>query len=566
VGIAAARVRAAYQRISEVDRPEVWITLRPEADVLEEAERVDRALAGGADFPLAGKVVAVKDNVDVAGLPTTAGCAAFAYVPETSAPTVARLVAAGAVVLGKTNLDQFACGLVGTRTPYGAVRNAFVPERIAGGSSAGSAVAVALGIADIGVGTDTAGSGRVPAAFQGIVGFKPTLGVLSTRGVVPASRSYDCVCVFAGSVAEAEVAAALMVDTSASVWPADAPLAAPPAPVIAVPREGQLDELADDWADAFRTVVRRLEEGGALILPIDVAPFLEAGKLLYESAVVAERYAAVGGFIDEHPDAIDPTVREIISAARSHEAHVFARDRERIDDARSLALAALADADALLLPTVAEHPTLEAVAADPVGVNRRLGRYTNFANLFGLSAVSVPAGEAGGGPFGVTVFARPFADYVATDVARLITCEPPSHSPVVGRAAPLLLVLGAHLSGQPLNHQLTSRGARLLRPVRTAPLYRLHALATEPPKPGLLEVGPDGCSVEGELWQLTPAGLASLLADLPQPMLLGPVELAEGAVVTGFFCHASATEGAEDISDVGGWRDYLAAIPSRGAL
>jgi allophanate hydrolase len=494
-----------------------------------------------------------------------AGRAACAYEPETSAPAVGRLVDAGAVVIGKTNLDQFATGLVGTRTPYGAVRNAFLPDRVAGGSSAGSAVAVALGIADIGVGTDTAGSGRVPAAFQGIVGLKPTLGIVSTRGVVPASRSYDCISVFAGSVAVAEAAVALMVEPSARARAADAPLAAPPAPVIAVPREGQLGELADDWADAFDAVVRRLEAAGALVVAIDVAPFLDAGKLLYESALVAERYAAVGSFVEEHPDGIDPTVRAIIVAAGSHDAHAFARDRERVDDARSRAFASFAGADALLLPTVAEHPTLDAVAADPVGVNRRLGRYTNFANLFGLSAVAVPSGEVGGGPFGVTVFARPFADRVATDVARLITGEPPSQIAVASGTAQPLLVLGAHLSDQPLNHQLTGRGARLLGPVRTAPRYRLYALATEPPKPGLLDVGADGCSVEGELWQLPPAGLASLLGELPEPMLLGAVQLADGSVVTGFFCHASATDGAEDISGFGGWRRYLAAIPSGGA-
>jgi allophanate hydrolase len=509
-------------------------------------------------------VVAVKDNVDVAGLPTTAGCPEFAYIPVTSAPAVARLVACGAIVLGKTNLDQFATGLVGTRTPYGAVRNAFLPDRVAGGSSAGSAVAVALGLADLGIGTDTAGSGRVPAAFQGIVGFKPTLGLIPTDGVVPASRSYDCVSMFAASVTAAEAAVAMMAEPSGRAWPADAPLAAPAAPVVAIP-DAQLDDLAEGWSEAFEAAVRLLEAAGARIVEVDVTPFLEGARLLYESALVAERYTAVGAFVDEHPDAIDPTVRTIMAAARSHPAHVFAHDRARVEEARARALETIEGSDVLLLPTVPEHPTLAAVAADPLVLNRRLGRYTNFANLFDLSAVAVPAGEAAGVQFGVTVYARAFADRVAADVARVVTGEPTTRAPVVGQPAQSLLVLGAHLSGQPLNHELTRRGARLIGPVRTAPRYRLHALATEPPKPGLLEVGPEGCSVEGELWQLPPAGLASLLAALPEPMLLGAVELEDGSLVTGFFCHASAVEGAEDISGFGGWRAYLGAVPSRGA-
>jgi allophanate hydrolase len=543
------RVQLAYERIAEAGRPEVWIHLRPEADLRAEAERLDPSL------PLAGQLVAVKDNVDVAGLPTTAGCPAFAYVPEVSAPCVEALRRAGALVLGKTNLDQFATGLVGTRSPYGAVACAADAKRVAGGSSSGSAVAVALGLADLGLATDTAGSGRIPAAFNGIAGFKPTRGTISTAGIVPASRSYDCVGVFAATVAQAEAAVAAMAPTGRRAWPDDAPRAASPAPVVAVP--DTLDGLGPGYEEAFAAAVARLDAAGATIVEIDVAPFVEGGRLLYESALAAERYAAVGRFIDLQPAAIDPSVRAIIGGARDASAHELARDRARVEDARVRADAALDGADALLLPTAPEHPTLGEVAADPLGVNRRLGRFTSFANLFDLAAVSVPTGEARGLPFGVTVYARAFADRVAADLARLLADEP-SGGVLAGPAGLPLFVIGAHLSGQPLNHQLSERGARRVGRRRTAPRYRLHALRTEPPKPGLLDVGTGGASVEGELWELPPATLARLLAALPEPMLLGAVELADGTSVTGFFCHALATEGSPDISSYGGWRAYLA--------
>ncbi len=559
-------MRAAYERIRQVDRPEVWITLRPEADALEDARRVDRDLAAGAELPLAGTAVAVKDNIDVAGLPTTAGCPDFAYIPEATAPAVARLVTAGAVVIGKTNLDQFATGLVGMRSPYGSVRHPSLADRIAGGSSSGSAVAVAVGICDIGVGTDTAGSGRIPAAFQGLVGFKPTLGVVPTGGIVPASRSYDCVSVFSTSVAAAEAAVAVMAGPPGRPWPAEAPLAAPPSPVIAIPEDGALGVLAPGWDEAFAAVVERLSSNGAQIVRVPVAAFLEGARLMYEGAIVAERYAAVGEFIDAHPESIDPSVRTIIGGARDIRAHELVRDRERVAAACADALEAMAAADVLLLPTAPEHPSPDAVAADPIGVNYRLGRLASFANLFDMAAVSVPAGDAGGGPFGVTVYSRAFGDRVAADVARRVAREPAAAGLTLGSGGHPLFVLGAHLSGQPLNGQLTARGARPLRKVRTASRYRMFALATEPIKPGLLEVGAGGASVDGELWELPPAALATVLAELPEPMLLGSVELDDGSFVTGFFCQASATSGADDISDFGGWRAYLSWRETESAL
>jgi allophanate hydrolase len=556
---AAERVIAAYRRIGEVDRPEVWISLRPLGDALADALEVD-GRADGASPPLAGLTLAVKDNVDVAGLPTTAGCPAFAYRPERSAPAVQRLVDAGAVVLGKTNLDQFATGLAGTRSPYGAVRDARRPERVSGGSSSGSAVAVSLGIADLAVGTDTAGSGRVPAAFQGIVGFKATVGLVPAGGVVPACRTLDCVTVFAADLALAETAIALMAGPPGRPWTAGAPSGAPPAPRVAVPSAAQLGALTPAARTAFADAAARLRDAGAELIDVDLAPFLEAGRLLYDGAFVAERHAAVGAFVAAHRSDVDPTVGPIIEAAGAVAAHALVADGGRLDALRASAYAQLAGADALLLPTTTAQPMLADVAADPVGANARLGVYSTCCNLLDLCAVAVPAGEADGGPFGVTVLAPAFADRVAADVAGLLLGAPAApRSAALAPPAIELLVVGAHRAGQPLNAELTGRGARLMRTVHTAPAYRLLRLDTSPPKPGLVRVAEDGAAVEGELWRVPPAGLASLLEALPPPMALGSVALEDGTRAVGFLCEPLAAEGAEDITAHGSWPAYLAA-------
>jgi allophanate hydrolase len=566
-GTAVERVLAAYRRIAEVDRPEIWITLRPVGDVLVDAELVDAGVAAGERLPLAGRLVAVKDNIDVAGLPTTAACPDYAYSPEVSSPAVERLIGAGAIVLGKTNLDQFATGLVGVRSPYGPVRDARRPERISGGSSSGSAVAVALGLVDLALGTDTAGSGRVPAALQGIVGIKATRGLVPTLGVVPACRSLDCVTVLARTLPAAEQAMALITgpsptDPTSRVAPPDAPLAAPPRPRIAVPGRDQLINLSPAWVAAFERTAARLAAAGAELVPVDLTPFLAAARLLYDGAFVAERYAAVGDFVTEHPEAVDPTVRAIIAAAGGIPAQHYLDDVARLDEFRLAAAAALGDADALLLPTTTDHPTIAEVQADPVGVNSRLGTYTNFCNLLDLCAVAVPSGETvHGDDVGVSVIARTFADRVAVDVARLITGDPaPETPPDTGCA---LVVVGAHLSGQPLNHQLTSRGARLVGPVSTSADYALFLLATEPPKPGLVRVAGGGRPIAAELWELPPAGLASFLTELPSPMALGQVRLEDGSSRTGFLVEPVAVAGAQEITGFGGWRNYLARPSAR---
>nr|WP_199824043.1 allophanate hydrolase [Streptomyces sp. NBRC 109706] len=562
------RVEESLRLLAEAARPEAWIVVRDADELRAEAAELDLRVAGGDALPLAGLVFGVKDNIDVAGLPTTAGCPGYAYRPKEDAPAVARLRAAGALVIGKTALDQFATGLVGTRSPYGAVRSAGDPARVSGGSSSGSAVAVALGIVDFALGTDTAGSGRVPAAFQGIVGLKPTLGLVPTEGVVPAARSFDCVTVFARSVRAAEEVGAVLdagpPDAGGRAWPADAPLAAPPAPVVAIPSPEGLGVLASDWLAAFEGAVRRLEAAGARVRRIDIGPFLRAAELLYEGAFAAERYAAVGAFLDDPETGpapgVDPQVRAIITAAGRLPAHRYAADRGLLTELRHQALARLDGCDALLLPTAPEHPTLAEVAADPIGVNSRLGLFTNFVNLLDLSAVAVPAGEVNGGPFGVTVIARAFADRVAGDIARLVTGEP-AGAPGWGPPGLPLVVFGAHLSGQPLNHQLTGAGARLVAEVVTAPEYRMVALPGEPARPGLLRVAPDepGHALAGELWSLPAAALGRFLAALPAPMALGRVRLADGREITGFLCEPHATAGVPDISRHGGWRAYLAS-------
>ncbi len=554
---AADRVALALEAVAAADRPEVWTALRPRQDLLAEA----RASRGA----LAGVTVAVKDNVDVAGVPTTAACPAYAYTPVDDAPAIARLRAAGAIVLGKTNLDQFATGLVGTRSPYGAVRDARRPELVAGGSSSGSAVAVALGLADVGVGTDTAGSGRVPAAFQGIVGLKPTRGLVSVRGVVPACRALDCVSVFAADIETAARAMAVMQGVDARdplcrEWPADAPLAAPPRPRVAVP--AALELLTPAAREAFAGAVQCLRDAGAEPVEIDVEPLLEAGRLLYEGAFVALRYAAVGAFVDAHRDAVDPVVGAIIAGGATITAAQLAADRERVDELALAARDALARTDALLLPTAPQQPSIGEVAADPLGLNRRLGTYSTFCNLLDMCAVAVPAGRADDRHFGVTVFAPAFHDAVAADVAALLSGE--SLTAAFGPPARQLLVVGAHRRGQALSHELTARGGRYLRTVRTSDDYRLHRLATDPPKPGLERVDDGGAAIEGELWAMPPAGLADLLAGLPPPMALGPVQLDDASRVVGFLCEPLALVDAEDITAHASWPAYLQASSRAG--
>ena len=550
---AVTRVHDTFDRIEAVDRPEVWITLRDRASVVAEASGVNPTL------PLAGLLFAVKDNIDVAGLPTTAGARSYAYTPTDDATAVARLRAAGAVVVGKTNLDQFATGLVGTRSPFGAVRNAWDPTRISGGSSSGSATAVALGTVDFALGTDTAGSGRVPAALNHLVGVKPTKGLVPTTGVVPACRSQDCVTVFARSLGLARTVADLMagpdgVDPLARADQGVTGPVLPTVPRIAVPLPSQLEGLAPGWAEAFDRAVDRFRALGHEVVEVDIAPLLDAATLLYEGAFVAERYAAVGAHIEANRDRIgddlDPTVVGIVLGGAAPTAATLFADQERLDALGTAGRAALDGTTALLTPTTTWHPTLDEVAADPVGANSRMGRYTNFANLLDMASLAVPAGSVDGLPFGVMLTGPAFSD------RRLAALASAFAEPTVD-----LLVVGAHLRDQPLNGQLVAAGGTFVCETRTAADYRLYALDTVPPKPGLVRVSGASATgsrggIAGEVWRLPAAGFATFVAALPAPMAIGTVTLADGAEVTGFTVEPYAVEGAEDITHHGGWRAY----------
>lgn len=553
-----ARVDDALRRLAEVDRPEVWISLADPEALRAQASEIDARVADGEHLPLAGTIVAVKDNIDVAGFDTTAGSPGAAYRPAVDSGAVARLRAAGALIMGKTNLDQFATGLVGSRSPYGAVRAAFDPTLVSGGSSAGSAVAVALGIVDAALGTDTAGSGRVPAAFNGIVGVKPTLGLVPITGVVPAAASYDAVTVFARDLTDAERFVDVMVgfepgDAAGRAWPAEAPLAAPPHAVLAVPTAEGLEPMDATWRAAFEATVADAAAKGFEIVEFDIAPLLEVARLLYGDALVAERTAAFGHLLDLAPETVDPTVDTIVRRGEGARATALVADQQRLRLERARLAPLWERVTAMLLPTAPGHPSLAEVAADPIGRNAWVGTYTNFVNLLDLAALAVP----GVAPVGVTLVGPAHTDRVLLDLAARLADAAPASTWVPEGAR--IAVFGAHLQGQPLNPQLTSRGARLLGPVRTSPDYRMLALDTVPAKPGLVRTANEGVSIVGEEWVLPAARLGDFLSDLASPMTVGKVTLDDGRTALGFLCEPWVVDGAADVSSYGGWAAYRAA-------
>ncbi len=569
-------------RIEEAGLNPVWISLVPRERVMARAEEIGRG--DRAAMPLYGVPFAVKDNMDVAGMPTTAACPAFAYAAARTATVVQRLEDSGAILVGKTNMDQFATGLVGTRTPFGACSSVFDPRYISGGSSSGSAVAVAAGLVSFALGTDTAGSGRVPAAFNNIVGLKPTRGALSTSGVVPACRSLDCVSVFALNSADAHQ----VFHAAKSTDPADPysrPFADAPAPWLGgpfrfgVPQRAQWEFFGD--ADAERLYaesVAALEVLGGTAVEFNLAPFLEAAKLLYAGPWVAERWAAVGSFLNLHRDEADPIVGGIIDRSRLYAAWEAFRGQYRLEKLRHATQAVWDAADILLLPTAGTTYTHAEIAADPIALNSNLGHYTNFVNLLDLSAVALPAGfRPNGLPFGVSVVGPAHTDSALLTVAdglhrRLVdtlggtgtplTDTPPIASPAAPPGCTLVAVVGAHLTGQPLNHQLTTRGARLVSATTSAGGYRLYALPnTAPPKPGLVRAPDfDGPGIELEVWAMPTQNLGGFVAEVPAPLGIGSVGLADGSTVKGFVCEPFAVNGAVEITKFGGWRAYLASL------
>jgi allophanate hydrolase len=573
-------------RIAKRGDDGVWIARLPRERLLADARKIERRRDAGEPLPLYGLPFAVKDNIDVAELPTTAACPAFAYTPGAHAPVVARLLAAGALCIGKTNLDQFATGLVGTRSPYGVPRNPFDPRYITGGSSSGSGVAVAAGLVSFALGTDTAGSGRVPAAFTNIVGLKPSPGLLSTSGVVPACRSLDCVSIFALTVEDAaraaDVARGYDEQDPFSRRTADttpfAPGPRPPRFTFGVPSEA-LDFAGDSAAAAlYDAAVAALVALGGTRVDIDLTPFKRVAALLYEGPFVAERLVAAGRLLAEQPDAIVPPVRAILEAATRLDARAVFDAQIKLRALRRRADAALATVDFLLLPTTPTIYRIEEIDAEPRRLNTTLGTYTNFVNLLDLAALAVPAGFRPAGdpraglPAGVTLIGPWGSDarlagvgsalHRATSTTLGATGAPlptaPEATPALGDALPIAVV-GAHLSGQPLNHQLTDLGGRFLRATETAAAYKLYALPnTTPPKPGLARVDAGGAPIAVEVWALPPGGFGAFVSRIPPPLCIGSLELADGTRVSGFLAEPHALAAATDITRFGGWRAYLA--------
>jgi allophanate hydrolase len=558
---------AAYEAI----QPEVWITRLTDAAVLAAAADVDRRIAAGEHLPLAGVPFAVKDNLDVAGLSTTAGCPAFAYAPQETATVVARLIAAGAILIGKTNLDQFATGLVGSRSPYGACANVYNRSHISGGSSAGSAVAVAAGLVAFALGTDTAGSGRVPAALNHLVGFKPTRGSWSNRGLVPACRSLDCISVFASDAQDAaQVDAVVAAFDARDPYSRRAP--APHAPLglafkVGAPRPDQLNWLSDKESQAlFAGALARVEAMGGQVVEVDIAPLQAAAALLYQGPWVAERTAAVETLLREQPMAIHPVVRAILQTGLSITAVEAFKGQYELQRYARAAKALWRDVDVLLLPTAATSYRLREVLAEPLGLNANLGLYTNFVNLLDMCAIALPAGFRDNSTgFGVSLIGPAWADRRLLDLARRYQEIAPMPSPppldLSGVTQTVkLAVVGAHLAAMPLHWQLTSRDAKLVRRCTTAPLYKLYAMAeTTPPKPALVHVGAGGAEIEVEVYELRMEAFGSFVAEVPPPLAIGTVTLDDGKEVKGFVSEPRALEGAKDITSLGGWRAYVAA-------
>ncbi|MEO7414261.1 MAG: allophanate hydrolase [Opitutaceae bacterium] len=587
-----ALVEELCQRLDAHADPAIWIHRLPRSALLAYAHNTEQR--GPAEQPLYGVPFAIKDNIDLAGAPTTAACPEFAYTPTVSATVVQQLIDAGAIPVGKTNLDQFATGLVGVRSPYGTPRNPFHPDMIPGGSSSGSAVAVASGLASFALGTDTAGSGRVPAAFNNLAGIKPTRGWLSTRGVVPACRSLDCVSIFALTVEDATRVARIAgqfdpMDSFARHAPNEVAAAwdhAAESPFwFGVPPADQLEWFGDQQNPTlFKDAIRGLESLGGVQVEVDFMPFRDAARLLYEGPWLAERWAAIRAFHAQHADKIFPVTRQIIEGGSKLLAVEAFESLYKLADLRRAAEEEWAHIDLLMLPTAPTIYTRAQLEADPITLNSRLGYYTNFANLLDTAAIAIPAGfRPDGLPFGVTLFGPAWSDPMLASIgaafqrgtARKLggSRHPLPAVSSFAKAPPLRLprgvqlgVVGAHLTGQPLNAQLTDRGGRLVRTARTADCYRLYALAgTVPPKPGLVRVAPgEGAPIEVEVWTLAPPAWAEFVAAIPPPLGIGTLILDDGSTVKGFLCEPVALSDGEDITSFGGWRAYREAQRGSG--
>jgi allophanate hydrolase len=574
----AQTIARAYQRIRDHNDPAVFISLRDERDAVAEAEALTRKDA--ARLPLYGVPFAVKDNIDALGLPTTAACPAFSYSPAHDATAVAKLRAAGAILIGKTNLDQFATGLVGVRSPYGIPVNPIRADLIPGGSSSGSAVAVSAGLVPLALGTDTAGSGRVPAMLNNIIGLKPSLGLISTAGLVPACRTLDCISIFALTVDDAMTALDVVAGADgADPFSRNRPLAAmttvPANLRLGVPRNGQLMFFGDKASEAaYGDALKRWAALGATLVEFDLEPFYETARLLYEGPWVAERYLVIRDLLASSPDSIHPITREITTAgARLTAADTFAA-LYRLQALRRIAERALANLDAVVLPTAPTAYSTAQVLANPIELNSRLGTYTNFVNLLDLCGLALPAAMRPDGiPFGITLLAPAGKDAMLASIGRVFHADTKLTLGAKGLPQPALAtvaasagdgeiaiaVVGAHLSGMALNAELKELGGRLLEATATAPDYKLYALDTTPAKPGMLRVEAGaGASIALEVWALSAAAFGKFVAAIPPPLSIGTVRLADGRGVKGFIVEPADISGARDISAFGGWRAFMA--------
>ncbi|WP_433996768.1 allophanate hydrolase [Bradyrhizobium manausense] len=573
----AQTVARTYQRIRDHNDPAIFISLRDEGDAIAEAEKL--AAKDADHLPLYGVPVAVKDNIDALGFPTTAACQVYSYAPAYDSTAVQRLRAAGAIIIGKTNLDQFATGLVGVRSPYGIPKNSIRDDLIPGGSSSGSAVAVGAGLVPLSLGTDTAGSGRVPAMLNNIVGLKPSLGMISNAGLVPACRTLDCISVFALTVDDAALALSVMAGPDqADPFSRDRPLGAlTPFPAnlrLGVPRNGQLIFFGDKKAEAaYADALKRWTALGATLVEFDLEPFYETARLLYEGPWVAERYLVIRNLLASAPDSIHPVTREITAAgARLTAAETFSA-LYRLQGLRKIAERTFANIDALVLPTAPTAYTTAQVLANPIELNSRLGTYTNFVNLLDLCGLALPASmRADGIPFGITLLAPAGRDALLASIGRVFHADTKLTVGAKGvpqaALAPLpanngdeipIAVVGAHLSGMALNGELTALSAKLLEATKTTPDYKLYALTTTPPKPGLLRVAAGaGASIELEIWSLSSSAFGKFVNAIPAPMAIGTIRLADGRSVKGFLVEPEVLGEARDITVYGGWRKFMA--------
>ncbi|WP_269524080.1 allophanate hydrolase [Coraliomargarita parva] len=553
-------MRCIRTRIEDVANPGIWIHQLSEAELEPYLEKLEGS--DPKDLPLYGIPFAIKDNIDLAGVPTTAACPAYAYTPEESAPVVENLIQAGAIPVGKTNLDQFATGLVGVRSPYPIPRNPIAPDRVPGGSSSGSAVSLSEGLVSFSLGTDTAGSGRVPAAFNKLWGLKPSCGRLSTNGVVPACRTLDCVSIFAWNAADCSsvLKAAEGYDVSD---PYSRPLKSESLPQtnkLGVPRPEQLMFFGDaGYESAWLKRLEALKAKGWELVEVDFEPFLSAARLLYEGPWVSERYTALEEFLKTNADDFFPATRTIIAGGADHSARDAFAAAYKLAALKRESEARWEGVTAIVTPTAGGFPTLAEMDADPIGPNSKLGYYTNFMNLFDLCAVATPAGESESGlPFGITWIAPRDRDAALLKIAAEGPGDGPlgTTDPTIGTIS--ILLFGAHMSGLPLNSQVIELGGKLLGEVKTAAKYRMVYLPEPAPhRPGIYRVDSDGSTIAAEEWCFPKASLGQFLATIHQPLGLGEIELEDGRKVHGFLCEATVGQQAEDISGYRSWRGFL---------